>query len=197
MDIDTDWCLNCGKQTNGELYCSSQCRSQDEKASRCGSYSSDFESDCESLNSAHSNGFTSKCINNPDKLLYSRLKFKNRPNYETGYYSPCLSSGLSQWLNQNVKMMTSQEQSRKTLLSLGTPQSGHKHHHHQLGLTNGFKGTYSSSPSESSYTSSSETMSFGSNTSSNNYLNQGFAVKKSYYPWNKVEEDEDISLYEY
>jgi len=197
MDIDTDWCLNCGKQTNGELYCSAQCKNHDENIYKYSSSpSSDFGSDSESINSSQSLELNSKYINNPDKLLYSNLNFKNRPNYDSGFYSPCIINGLNQWLNQSVKMVSSHEPGIKTLLSLDNPQSGRSHRHHHIGLTNGFKGSYSSSSSEYSYGSSPETISFGSSSSSNNCLNQGFAVKGPYYPWNK-HEDEDVSLYEY
>jgi hypothetical protein len=209
MDIDTDWCLNCGKQTNGELYCSSQCRSQDEKGCKHSSNSSVYGtySDNESLHSGRSSPVSithnsSKYLNNPDKLLYYQsndLKFKNRPSYDAGFYSPCLSSGLNQWLSQNVKMMTTStlEQNRKTYMM----ENGHRHrhhHHHMNGRFIRFKESFSSASSESSYSSSSETMILGSSSSSNNCLNQnGLAVKEPYYPWNKMEDDDDISLYEY
>ncbi|ORX61139.1 hypothetical protein BCR36DRAFT_579184 [Piromyces finnis] len=205
MDIDTDWCLNCGKQTNGELYCSSQCRSQDEKGYKHETTQSfGFRTDNESIhNSGRSSpvmsscNATSKYLNNPDKLLYYQsydLKFRNRPSYDAGYYSPCLSSGLNQWLNQNVKMLTPStlEQNRKSYM-METGRYHHHHHQSNIKFTSGFKGSYSSTSSESSYSSSSDTIIFGSSSSSNP---NSLSMKGPNYPWNKIEDDDDISLYE-
>jgi len=209
MDIDTDWCLNCGKQTNGELYCSSFCRNQDEKSYKLSSSPSDFGSfsDNSSIASGRtspsisSNNKSSKYLNNPGKLLYYQgndLKFRNRPSYDAGFYSPCLSSGLSQWLNQNQKIVSSKEQINNKYFVMESGNHEHKCHNHNGRFTSGFKGSFSSASSECSYSSSSETVIFGSSSSSNDSLSKGgFAVNEPYYPWHKTEDDDDISLYEY
>ncbi|ORX75707.1 hypothetical protein BCR32DRAFT_249348 [Anaeromyces robustus] len=206
MDIDTNWCLNCGKQTNGELYCSSQCRNHDEK--NCKQYSSSPSSDYGSFNdndsiisgqsSPTSYTNSSKYLNNPGKLLYYQgndLKFRNRPSYDSGFYNPCLSSGLSQWINQNTNILKTHQSKPK--LTINTNETHNRSRH--IEFTNGFRGSFSSASSDdSSYSSSADTMIMGSSSSSNNCLNKsGLAVKEPYYPWNKIEEDDDISLYEY
>jgi hypothetical protein len=209
MDIDTDWCLNCGKQTNGELYCSSFCRNQDEKGCNHSSSPSEYGTfnDNASMSSGRSSPSissyypSSKYLNNPDRLLYYQsndLKFRNRPSYDVGYYSPCTSSGLSHWLNQSIKVVISNETSRKNLFNMNHGHYNHHKNYHQGGLTNGFKGSFSSTSSESSYTSSSETVIYGSSSNSNDNLkNNGHKVSKGYYPWHKNEEEDEISLYEY
>jgi len=210
MDIDTNWCLNCGKQTNGELYCSSFCRNKDEKSYKLSSSPSEFSSfnDNASMSSGRSSSVSSsynkssKYLNNPGKLIYYQgndLKFRNRPSYDAGFYSPCLSSGLSQWINQNQKVTSSNEQvNNNNTIFGGMENRHHKCHHHHGGFTNGFKGSFSSASSESSYSSSAETIIIGSDSSLNNSLDKsGFAVHEPYYPWHKTEDDDDISLYEY
>jgi len=208
MDVDTDWCLNCGKQTNGELYCCSLCRNQDEKGLKISCSPTEYVSfnDNSSMISGRSSpsissyNTSSKYLNNPDKLLYYQsndLKFRNRPSYDAGYYNPSVSSGLSQWLNQNTKVVRSNEFSKKNMYNIEHGHLNHKYHQHGgFAIANGFKGSFSSNSSESSYSSSSETI-IGSSTSSNDSLSNGIAVSNPYYPWNKTEDDDDISLYEY
>ena len=208
MDIDTNWCLNCGKQTNGELYCCSLCRNQDEKGLKLSSLPTEYGSfnDNSSMisggSSPSSYNASSKYLNNPDKLLFYQgndLKFRNRPNYDAGCCNPSVSSGLSQWLNQNDKVFRSCELTKKNMYNIEHGHLNHKYHQHGgFAITNGFKGSFSSNSSESSYSSSSETIIIGSSTSSNDSLSKGITVSNPYYPWNKTEEeDDDISLYEY
>ncbi|OUM56330.1 hypothetical protein PIROE2DRAFT_65594, partial [Piromyces sp. E2] len=87
MDVDTNWCLYCGKKTEGSLYCSKYCRNLDKNNKQ--KISSDFNS------KPKVQKVYSEIIPQSYDTQYS-LKFKNRINS----YNPYLSRKRNASMNQ-------------------------------------------------------------------------------------------------
>lgn len=186
MDIDTNWCIYCNKQTDGSLYCSSQCRMKDEKQSMNGMSCDDSTmgtcdsctrySSSESSSTCSSTSTTNRYIN---KYLFYRssneLKFRNRPSFDTGYYGRKSAKSMQQpWLERSEA---------NVFTNYGKSQAGR---HRHLMMT-----SYSSDSSEDGYSTTS--------TIINTKTNFGGRLIEHNYPWSSSDEDDDddISLYEY